>query len=395
MRRLISAESVTAGQLDKVADRISEAVVDAALAADEQSLVACGTLVASGLAMIAGAMTSPNGDPLAFDVAGLARRSIREAGYIDDRYGINGDTCPVLVAMTIGPDPRDGCRDQRPGGQRTDSERHPGARGVASAYATNEHPSFLPQPVAYADALSRKMDEVRRLGHAALGPSGRAQVTVEYEGSVARRVDSVVIGTQEGYAEDADDWEEIESTIAELVLAPVLDGVEGFDDCALIVEHHRPDVGHSRPACGLTGRTGLAEAFRGIGRSAGGSFSGRDPSSVDRAGTYAGRWVAKNIVATGAAARCEIQLTYAPRRLAPVSIAIDTFGTEYVDPRRIMRAVQQIFDLRTDAIVEALDLRRPIYADVSAYGPFGRNDPSCTWERLDRVDALAAELGLG
>lgn len=393
MLRHISSESVTEGHPDKVADQVSDAVLDAALEQDLDAVVSCETLVTTGMVLVAGELAGLEEPDPPLDIAGVARRTLQRIGCTDDRFGINADTCSVLVAMEV----RDGERadEASDGGDEEDGVTDPGSRaqGLVYGYATDEHPTFLPQPIAHAHALARRLTHARREGDAPFGPHGTAMVTVEYEGQVAKRVVSVVIATQH---EEGSTLDEVESAVAEQVLAPVLDGVEGFDDCSLVVH----SLGHVEPAgprvdWGLTGRKIIVDTYGGVGRHGGRSFSGKDPSTVDRAGAYACRWVAKNVVAAGIASRCEVHAAYEGVRRAPASVVVETFGTEHVDPPRITAAIREVFDLRPTSIVRDLDLRRPIYSGTAAYGHFGRTEPWCTWERLDRVAALTSAVGLG
>lgn len=395
MLRLVSSESVTEGHPDKVADQISDAVLDAALGRDLGAVVTCETLVTTGLALVAGELSGCGGTDLNLDVAGVARRTLKRIGYTDDRYGINADTCSVLIAMDPPSVERDDgatCGHEGTIGHSEEAGPASTGQGVVYGYATNEHPTFLPQPIAYAHALSRRLAVARREAESPFGLQGTAMVTVEYEGQVAKRVVSVVISTQH---EERATVDEIESAVAERVLGPVLDGVDGFDDCALVV-NPLGQLAPGRPTadCGFTGRKVIVDTYGGVGRHGGGSFSGKDPARVDRCGAYACRWVAKNLVAAGAASRCEVHLSYASGQPAPMSMAVDTFGTEHVDPARILAVVREVFDLRPRSIVRDLDLRRPIYSGTAAYGHFGRAEPWCTWERLDRVGALTSALGL-
>jgi len=385
----MSSESFTEGHPDKVADQISDAVLDAVLDQDTDAVVACEALVTAGFALVAGELAAFGGADPALDITTIVRDTLERTGCTDDRFGISAETCSVLVSMEA---PFSGSAGVPAGGDGPTGpvSAHPASAAQATVYgyATDEHPSFLPQPIAYAHALSRGLADVRREGGSPFGPNGTAMVTVEYEDQVPERVVAVVISTQH---DDGVTVDEVESAVAEGVLGPVLAGQSGFDGCSLVVH----SLGGWHTGWGLTGRKIIADTYGGIGRHGGGAFSGRDPSTLDRSGAYACRWVAKNLVAAGAASRCEVHLTYAGGRYEPLATAIDTFGTETVDPARIVDAVHEVFDLQPSSIVRDLDLRRPIYARTAAYGHFGRTETWCTWERLDRVPALTSALGLG
>ncbi len=395
MNRIVTSESVTEGHPDKVADQISDAVLDAALTQDSEAHVACETLVTTGLVVVAGEMSSSDGAEININPAELARTTLCRIGYDDDRYGINGSTCAVMVAMDEqSHDIATGVTTalEERSGVESGVGRGAGDQGMMYGFASDEHPTLLPRPIAYAHALSRRLAEARRIGDTPFGPDGKTMVTVGYEGLEPKQIESILVSTQH---DEAADRCEVEAAVRETVLAPVLDGVEGFDDCEVIVNPSgRFVLGGPHADCGLTGRKIIVDTYGGVGRHGGGAFSGKDPSKVDRSAAYACRWVAKNLVAAGAAARCELQVSYAIGRAAPVSVAVDTFGTENADPEAILAAVGAVFDLRPAAIVEALDLRRPIYGGTAAYGHFGRDEAWCTWEKLDRVGALRSELRL-
>ena len=395
--RLFTSESVTEGHPDKIADQISDTVLDALLSKDPTSRVAVETLITTGLVVVAGEVTTE----AYADVAPLARRKILEIGYDDSEKGFDGRSCGVEVA--IGAQSADIAR----GVDDAYEERHDhssdpldrqgaGDQGLMFGYACDDTPQLMPLPISIAHALAERLTEVRRNGTLPyLRPDGKTQVTIEYdEDDRAVRIDTVVVSTQ--HAPHIDLEALLIPDVREHVVDPVLAGFDvPADDYALLVNPTgRFEVGGPMGDAGLTGRKIIIDTYGGMARHGGGAFSGKDPSKVDRSAAYAMRWVAKNVVAAGLARRCEVQVAYAIGKAHPVGLFLDCFGTETVPVTTIQKAVLEVFDLRPAAIIRDLDLLRPIYAATAAYGHFGRELPEFTWERTDRVDALKAAAGV-
>jgi S-adenosylmethionine synthetase len=383
-RRLFTSESVTEGHPDKIADAISDAVLDAILTDDPDARVACETLVTTGLACVAGEITTSTYVP----VPDIVRATIERIGYTDASYGFDSHTCAVL--STIDRQSPDIARGVDTGGA--------GDQGMMFGYASDETEELMPMPIVLAHRLTRGLAERRKAGDIAwLRPDGKSQVTVAYEDNLPVAVETVVVSTQ--HAPDVS-TKEIRDTVIEQVIEPAIP-VELRD--RKITYHINPTgrfvVGGPQGDAGLTGRKIIVDSYGGMGRHGGGAFSGKDPSKVDRSASYAARWVAKNIVAAKLARRCEVQLAYAIGVAKPVSVAVDTFGTATVPESVIMRAVHDVFDLTPHGIISALVLRKPIYSATSAYGHFGRTPERVgrgrsartlfTWERTDRAAALA------
>jgi S-adenosylmethionine synthetase len=372
-RHLFTSESVTEGHPDKMADQISDAVLDAALKDDARSRVACETLLTTGLVLVAGEITTDTYIP----VAQLAREVVRDIGYDHHDKGFDYATCSVMV--TIDRQSPDIAMGVDTGGA--------GDQGLMFGYACRETPELMPAPIHYAHALTRKLAEVRKNGQLPwLRPDGKSQVTAEYEGGRVVRLHTVVISTQH-------DEHVTNATIRDSVIKDVIQAAlppELLDEHT--VYHVNPTgrfvVGGPMGDTGLTGRKIIVDSYGGSGHHGGGAFSGKDPSKVDRSAAYMGRYIAKNIVAAGLADRCEIQLAYAIGVAEPVSIAVDTFGTGQVSDEAIVKAVREVFSCTPRAMIEALDLRRPIYRATAAYGHFGRDGFS--WERTDKAEALRA-----
>ena len=370
-RHLFTSESVTEGHPDKMADQISDAVLDAALKDDARSRVACETLLTTGLVLVAGEITTDTYIP----VAQLARDVVRDIGYDHHDKGFDYATCSVMV--TIDRQSPDIAMGVDTGGA--------GDQGLMFGYACRETPELMPAPIHYAHALTRQLAEVRKNGQLPwLRPDGKSQVTVEYEGDRVVRLHTVVISTQH-------DEHVTNATIRDRVIQEVIQAAlppELLDEHT--VYHVNPTgrfvVGGPMGDTGLTGRKIIVDSYGGSGHHGGGAFSGKDPSKVDRSAAYMGRYIAKNIVAAGLADRCEIQLAYAIGVAEPVSIAVDTFGTGQVSNEAIVKAVREVFSCTPRAMIEALDLRRPIYRATAAYGHFGR--PEFSWEKTDKVEAL-------
>ncbi|MEU8291226.1 methionine adenosyltransferase [Streptomyces pseudogriseolus] len=385
-RRLFTSESVTEGHPDKIADRISDTILDALLSADPASRVAVETLVTTGLVHVAGEVTTTAYAP----VAQLVRDTILDIGYDSSAKGFDGASCGVSVS--IGAQSPDIARGVDTGGA--------GDQGLMFGYATDETPTLMPLPIHLAHRLSRRLTDVRREGAVPyLRPDGKTQVTVEYDGDTAVRLDTVVVSSQHASGIDLESL--LAPDIQEHVVAPVLEELAD-DGIKLDTGNHRLlvnptgrfEIGGPMGDAGLTGRKIIIDTYGGMARHGGGAFSGKDPSKVDRSAAYAMRWVAKNVVAAGLAARCEVQVAYAIGKAEPVGLFVETFGTAKVEPEKIERAIDEVFDLRPAAIIRALDLLRPIYAQTAAYGHFGRELPDFTWERTDRVDALRAAAGV-
>ncbi|NYI47565.1 S-adenosylmethionine synthetase [Nocardioides aromaticivorans] len=396
--RLFTSESVTEGHPDKIADQISDTVLDYLLEHDPKSRVAVETLLTTGLVVVAGEVTTEAYAP----VAQLVREKILEIGYDSSDKGFDGNSCGVQVAIGAqSPDIAQGvdtAEDVRLGGSSDELDKQgAGDQGLMFGYACDDTPELFPLPIKIAQTLAEKLTEVRKDGTLPyLRPDGKTQVTIEYdEDDRAVRVDTVVLSTQ--HAEDVTQ-EQIAADITAKVIEPVLEQFKTsvpFDGYKL---HINPTgkfvVGGPMGDAGLTGRKIIVDTYGGMARHGGGAFSGKDPSKVDRSAAYAMRWVAKNIVAAGLARRAEVQVAYAIGVAKPVGVFVETFGTGVVPDEKIQEAVLEVFDLRPAAILRDLDLRRPIYAKTAAYGHFGRELPEFTWERTDRADALKAAAGV-
>jgi S-adenosylmethionine synthetase len=387
-RRLFTSESVTEGHPDKIADQISDAVLDAILEADPEGRVACETLVTTGLAVIAGEITTDT----YVDIPAIVRGTLKSIGYTDAAYGIDADTCAVMT--TIDQQSPDIAQGVNTGGA--------GDQGMMFGYASDETEQLMPLPIQLAHRLTARLAELRKSGRLGwLRPDGKAQVTVEYEDDRPVRIDTVVVSTQ--HAPDVS-LEQIRREVIERVIVPLLPA-ELYDP-ERITFHVNPTgrfvIGGPHGDAGLTGRKIIVDTYGGMGRHGGGAFSGKDPTKVDRSGAYAARWAAKNVVAAGLARRCEIQLAYAIGVAEPVSIAVDTFGTGAVADDCIAKALGEVFDFRPLEIIRALGLRQPIFRATAAYGHFGReprteraNGRTLTyfpWEATDRADALRAAV---
>ncbi len=392
-RRLFTSESVTEGHPDKIADQISDSILDALLAEDPASRVAVETMITTGQVHVAGEVTTS----AYADIAGIVRARILEIGYDSSAKGFDGHSCGVSVS--IGAQSADiaqgvdAAYEARTGESVEDPLDRQGAgdQGLMFGYACDDTPELMPLPIHLAHRLAQQLTTVRKDGAVPyLRPDGKTQVTIEYDGDRAVRLDTVVVSSQ--HASDIGLESMLQPDIAEQVVKPVLDGVDidisGFR--LLVNPTGRFEVGGPMGDAGLTGRKIIVDTYGGMARHGGGAFSGKDPSKVDRSAAYAMRWVAKNVVAAGLARRCEVQIAYAIGKAHPVGLFVETFGTETVAPGVIQDAVTSVFDLRPAAIIRDLDLLRPIYAQTAAYGHFGRELPDFTWERTDRVDALKA-----
>jgi S-adenosylmethionine synthetase len=395
-RLLFTSESVTEGHPDKICDQISDAVLDACLRKSSKARVACEASIKSDerrdWVAVYGEVTPL---PSVEEIDQLVRTTLRRIGYTDRSFGTSADSVTVDVllsgqsgdiAMGV-----DHALEAKLGDIQDDLDTGAGDQGMMFGYACAETPELMPMPIALAHRLTRRLAQVRRGGTLPwLRPDGKSQVTVEYRFGKPVRVDAVVISTQ--HAEDVEQAE-IASAVKQHVIRPVIDAELLDEETKYFINPTgRFVVGGPFGDSGLTGRKIIVDTYGGMARHGGGAFSGKDPTKVDRSGAYAARWVAKNVVAAGLAARCEVQLAYAIGVARPVSIAVETFGTETVPPEDIERAITQTFDLRPAAIIRALDLRRPVFEQTAAYGHFGRNDLDVAWERTDRVRQLQAAV---
>jgi S-adenosylmethionine synthetase len=383
-RWLFTSESVTEGHPDKIADQISDAVLDAIIAKDPEARVACETFVTTGMALVGGEITTTTYVP----VPDIVRGTVEAIGYTDASYGFDAETCAVLVTIDRqSPDIKQGVDTGGAGDQ-----------GMMFGYATDETRELMPLPIQLAHGLTHRLAEVRKAGKLPwLRPDGKSQVTVEYEGDRPKRVHTVVVSTQHAPTIDND---ELHAEIIEHVIKPVVgEWVVGAEPIYHINPTGRFVVGGPQGDAGLTGRKIIVDTYGGFARHGGGAFSGKDPSKVDRSGAYAARWVAKNVVAAGLARRCEVQIAYAIGVREPVSLLADTFGTGTVPDAVLEQAIRAQFDLVPRAIIEALDLRKPIFKATASYGHFGRKPArttvdgveaeTFTWERTDRAAELA------
>lgn len=395
-RRLFTSESVTEGHPDKICDQISDAILDAILAEDPNARVACETTVTTGLALVAGEITTST----YVDIKGIVRDTVAEIGYTRGKYGFDAENLAVLVAIgEQSPDIAQGVDQalEAREGSMTDADIEAigaGDQGLMFGYACNETPELMPLPISLAHKLARRLTEVRKSGELAyLRPDGKTQVTVEYdENNVPVRVDTIVISTQ--HDEEAT-LEQIQADLKEFVIAPVVPSeLLDADTKYFINPTGRFVIGGPKGDAGLTGRKIIVDTYGGYARHGGGAFSGKDATKVDRSAAYAARYVAKNIVAAGLADRAEVQLAYAIGVAQPVSIAVDTFGTGKVAESEIVKWVRELFDLRPAGIIKMLNLRRPIYKQTAAYGHFGRTDLNVPWEQTDKADALKEKAGL-
>ncbi|HEU5126767.1 MAG TPA: methionine adenosyltransferase [Glycomyces sp.] len=390
-RRLFTSESVTEGHPDKIADQISDGILDALLSEDPLSRVAVETLITTGQVHVAGEVTTA----AYADIPRIVRDTILGIGYDSSKKGFDGASCGVNVSIGgQSPDIAQGV--DKAWESRVDATYHDqldlqgaGDQGLMFGFACRETPELMPLPIALAHRLSQRLTEVRKDGTVPyLRPDGKTQVTIEYDGQRPVRLDTVVVSSQ--HAPDISLDSLLAPDVAEHVIAPVVSGLDlDTDGYQLLVNPTgRFEIGGPMGDAGLTGRKIIVDTYGGYARHGGGAFSGKDPSKVDRSATYAARWVAKNIVAAGLAERCEVQVAYAIGKAKPVSVAVDPQGTETVDPALIERAVHEVFDLRPAAIIRDLDLVRPIYSKTAAYGHFGRELPEFTWESTGRAAAL-------
>ncbi len=392
-REFFTSESVTEGHPDKMADQISDSILDAILAKDKNARVACETLVTTGMVHVVGEISTT----CYVDIPHIVRETIRDIGYTRAKYGFDCDTCGVLVSLDEqSPDIAMGVDDaleKKEGNTDKFDTIGAGDQGMMFGYATNETDDYMPLPISLAHRLARRLAKVRKDGTLPyLRPDGKTQVTVEYEDGKPVRIDTIVISAQHSPEVGR---EQIESDLLEFVIKPELP--EGlFDDKTklFINPTGRFVIGGPQGDSGLTGRKIIVDTYGGMARHGGGAFSGKDPTKVDRSAAYAARYVAKNVVAAGLADKCEIQLAYAIGVARPVSIHVETFGTGKVPNEKIVELIEKNFDLRPAGIIAMLDLQRPIYKQTAAYGHFGRNDLELPWEKTDKADTLRKEAGL-
>lgn len=389
---LFTSESVTEGHPDKIADQVSDAILDAILEKDPNARVAAETTVATGLALIVGEISTK----AYVDIAKIARDTIREIGYDKAAGGFDADSIAVLTSLDEqSPDIAlgvDKAYESKQEGETQDFGTGAGDQGIIFGYATDETQEYLPPAISFAHRLARQLTKVRKDGTLPyLRPDGKTQVTVEFdEDGNVKRVDTIVVSTQHTSEVTLD---QIREDVTQYVIKPVIPKeLLDKDTIYYVNPTGRFVIGGPQGDAGLTGRKIIVDTYGGTGRHGGGAFSGKDPTKVDRSAAYAARWVAKNLVASGVAKKVEVELAYAIGVAKPVSIAVDTFGTSTVENKKIVEVIEKVFDLRPAAIIETLDLRRPIYKQTAAYGHFGRTDIDLPWERLDKVDEIKKNL---
>ena len=384
MKRLFTSESVTEGHPDKICDQISDAVLDTILEQDPYARVACETCTTTGIVMVMGEVTTT----ATYRVDDIVRKVVCDIGYDRAKYGFDGNTCAVLTALHgQSPDIAQGVDSALEGRAQGDKDIGAGDQGMMFGYACDETPEYMPMPIALAHRITRRLSQARRSGELDwLRPDGKSQVTVEYEDDRPVRVDTVVVSTQHAPEVDQETItrEIIEKVVKTSVPAELIDERTRF----LINPTGRFTIGGPMGDSGLTGRKIIVDTYGGYARHGGGAFSGKDPTKVDRSAAYAGRYVAKNLVAAGLARRCEIELAYAIGVARPVSLLVDTQGTGVLPDEKLAQLVDKCFDLRPAGIIEMLDLRRPIYRQTAAFGHFGRTDIDLPWERLDKAELL-------
>lgn len=393
-RTLFTSESVTEGHPDKVADRISDSILDEILERDPQGRVACETVVTTGQVHVVGEISTT----CYVDISRIIRNAIREIGYTNSAYGFDADTVGVLISLDEqSPDIAQGvdrALESREGDMAAEEAIGAGDQGMMFGYATNETPEYMPLPISLAHKLAYKLAEIRKVTGELnyLRPDGKTQVTVIYEDGKPVGIDTIVISTQHDPHVTV---EQIKADMIEYVIKPTVpEGLLTSDTKYFVNPTGKFVIGGPQGDSGLTGRKIIVDTYGGMARHGGGAFSGKDPTKVDRSASYAARYVAKNIVAAGLAERCEIQIAYAIGVAHPVSVRVETFGTNKVDEKLIEKLVNENFDLRPAGIIKMLDLRRPIYRQTSAYGHFGRTDVDLPWERTDKADILRKQAGL-
>ena len=391
-KRLFTSESVTEGHPDKICDQISDAILDEILKEDPMARVACETTCTTGIISIMGEITTS----CYVDFPKVARQVVLDIGYDRAKYGFDGTTCAVVTAIDeqspdIAQGVNDGYENREQGGNDNENSTGAGDQGMMFGYACDETPEFMPMPISLAHKMAKKLTQVRKDGILDyLRPDGKTQVTVEYDDDKPVRVDAVVVSSQ--HSPDVDIQKLREDIKREVILTTVPAELIDENTKFYINPTGRFVVGGPNGDSGLTGRKLIVDTYGGYARQGGGAFSGKDPTKVDRSAAYASRWVAKNVVAAGLAKKCEVQLAYAIGVAHPVSIMVDTFGTATVDEDKIEQAIEKVFDLRPHAIIKQLDLRKPIYKNLAAYGHMGREDLGVSWEKLDKVEELKAAI---
>ena len=391
-KRLFTSESVTEGHPDKICDQISDAILDEILKEDPMARVACETTCTTGIISIMGEITTS----CYVDFPKVARQVVLDIGYDRAKYGFDGTTCAVVTAIDeqspdIAQGVNDGYENREQGGNDNENSTGAGDQGMMFGYACDETPEFMPMPISLAHKMAKKLTQVRKDGILDyLRPDGKTQVTVEYDDDKPVRVDAVVVSSQ--HSPDVDIQKLREDIKREVILTTVPAELIDENTKFYINPTGRFVVGGPNGDSGLTGRKLIVDTYGGYARHGGGAFSGKDPTKVDRSAAYASRWVAKNVVAAGLAKKCEVQLAYAIGVAHPVSIMVDTFGTATVDEDKIEQAIEKVVDLRPHAIIKQLDLRKPIYKNLAAYGHMGREDLGVSWEKLDKVEELKVAI---
>ena len=393
--RLFTSESVTEGHPDKICDQISDAILDAMLEQDPTARVAVETMVTTGLVHVAGEVSTSG----YVEIPSIVRQTVLDIGYNSSKIGFDGESCGVSVS--IGQQSPDiaqgvdrGLEFRNEGSTDRFESQGAGDQGIMFGFASNETSTYMPTAISLAHKLSERLDRVRKSGEVSfLRPDGKTQVTIGFEGAIPKTVEAVVVSSQH---DDGVSESDIHEAIRSSVIAPILEdsGLDAANAKFFINPTGKFVIGGPQGDAGLTGRKIIVDTYGGAARHGGGAFSGKDPSKVDRSAAYAMRWVAKNVVASGAADRAEVQVAYAIGVANPVGIYLETFGTEKTDPSKITAAIKEVFDLRPRAIVEQLDLLRPIYSKTAAYGHFGRELPEFSWEKLNRVSELRSILKL-